>query len=218
MPCQIIRWVWHVDGHHSRYRCSRSGGRSPSRTRLHVGLQKVQDQGRSSPLSNETYLSAADSFFVSTLQYPTPLFSPVDEPNFVPTPYASSYLDRSTSIRDGRDRGASLLGHSSYARVGLNDGGDDDARSPPPGSQAFSPTSARATMGGYSDPYNPRSNYGSSSGGWSDSKGSKERRKGGTAAESDEEMEMGQRRAAGQRGEREGLMGRNVFVVHHVSP
>ena len=153
------------------------------------------------------------------IKHPTPLFSPVDEPNFVPTPYASSYLDRSTSIRDGRDRGASLLGHSSYARVGLTDGGEDEARSPPPGSHAFSPTSGRATMGGYSDPYNPRaSDMGSSSWGGSDLKGGKDRRKHGNAAESDEEMELGQRRAAGQRGEREGLMGRNVFVVHHVSP
>ena len=128
----------------------------------------------------------------------------------MPTPFQSSYLDRSSSLRDGRDRGASLLGHSSYARVGVNDGGEDEARSPPLGS-----TTGRGTMGGYSDPYNPRSTMmGSSSGGWSDSK--KERRKHANSAESDEELEMGQRRAAsGQRGERDSLMGRNVFVVHH---
>ncbi|KAL7416725.1 hypothetical protein BDY24DRAFT_412219 [Mrakia frigida] len=159
-------------------------------------------------------------------KHPIPLFSPVEEADYVPTPYSHSYLDRADSTTSRQGQGApnrrpsqhsNYAQHSSYGRLGDD---DSEARSPLAGSGVFQAISTRrGSMGGYSDPYNPRQSIAgsSSSGGWKDSKGGRGQQ-GGGGKESDGEMEMGRRGGRGEgggRGESQSLMGRNVFVVHH---
>lgn len=175
------------------------------------------------------FLSSSLELTCSSLvpqQHPIPLFSPVEEADYVPTPYSHSYLDRADSTTSRQGQGApnrrpsqhsNYAQHSSYGRLGDD---DSEARSPLAGSGVFQAISTRrGSMGGYSDPYNPRQSIAgsSSSGGWKDSKGGRGQQ-GGGGKESDGEMEMGRRGGRGEgggRGESQSLMGRNVFVVHH---